>query len=325
VTGGRLATSTVTTRRRPAPADVALLAVGVVAVSTSAPLIREAAGPALAIAFWRNALAASVLIPLAWARRRRTPRPRYPDDEPSASSRRRAWVLSAVAGVLLGAHFAAWIPSLSLTTVASSVALVATQPIWSAVITAALGRSIGRLTWLGIGVALAGVLIATGVDVGTSWRAARGDGLALMGGILAAGYVHVGARCRTELSTTDYTASCYSVAAAVLLAICLVARQPLVQFGLRGWLCVGAITIGPQLLGHSVFNRVLRTVGPTVVSVAVLAEIVGASLLALWWFGEAPSVTIVPGAACIFAGILLVIRTDPGDFALRAESVSAAA
>jgi drug/metabolite transporter (DMT)-like permease len=66
--------------------------------------------------------------------------------------------------------------------------------------------------------------------------------------------------------------------------------------------------VGPQLLGHSTFNRLLRTVGPTVVSVAVLGEIVGATLLAAWWFGERPSVALLPAAVCIAAGVVLVVR-----------------
>jgi drug/metabolite transporter (DMT)-like permease len=276
--------------------DAVWLVIAVAAVSTSGPLVREAAAPALAVAFWRNGLASAGLVPVAVASRRRR-------DVPA-----RIWLLAVAAGLLLGAHFAAWISSLSLTTVAASVALVATQPVWTALIGRATGEHLAPAAWIGIGVALAGVVAVTGVDVTGSGRALRGDALALLGGVLAAGYVSLGSVVRRRLTTTDYTAACYSVAAVALLVAALVAGQRLGGFRLRTWLCIGAITAGPQLLGHSVFNRLLRTVGPTTVSVAILGEIVGSTLLAVWWFGERPPAGLAPGAACIIAGVVLVIR-----------------
>jgi drug/metabolite transporter (DMT)-like permease len=280
--------------------DALLLGVAVAAVSTSAPLTREAAAPALAIAFWRNGLASAGLVPVsAGAHLRRARQP---------TGDHRSWAVAVGAGVLLGAHFAAWISSLSLTTVAASVALVSTQPVWAALMARALGERVGRQGWLGVALALVGVAIAGGVDIGGSARVLRGDLLALAGGILAAAYVTVGTVARRHLTTIDYTAGCYSVATVVVLGLAVVGGQRLAGFDGRTWLCIAAITLGPQLLGHSVFNRLLATVGPVVVSVAVLGEIVGASVLAAWWFGERPPPAIVPAAACIVAGVVLVVR-----------------
>jgi drug/metabolite transporter (DMT)-like permease len=291
--------------------DAGLLVVAMAAVSTSAPLVREAAVPALAIAFWRNALAAGGLVPLALRRRQR-----------SAPAGGRVVVLAVLAGVLLGAHFATWISSLSYTTVASSVALVSTQPVWAACLGRLTGERLDLQAWGGIALAVAGVIAAAGADLGVSGRALRGDVLALVGGMLAAAYVSLGAVCRRRLSTTDYTAACYTVAAVTVLVAAAVGNQHIVGFGLRAWLCIVAITVGPQLLGHSVFNRLLKTVGPTVVSVAVLAEVVGASLLAAWWFGERPPWGVAPAAACIGGGVALVVRgRHPG--AVEAEPVVA--
>jgi drug/metabolite transporter (DMT)-like permease len=276
--------------------DALWLLIAVAAISTSGPLVREAAVPALAIAFWRNGLATAGLVPVAVSSGRHRGVPA------------RTWALAVVAGLFLGAHFAAWISSLSSTTVAASVALVATQPVWAALIGRGMGERLAPRAWAGIGVALAGVLVITGAAVTSSGTALRGDVLALAGGVLAAAYVSVGSVARRRLSTTDYTAACYGVAAVALLVGALAAGQRLSGFPLRGWLCIAAITIGPQLLGHSVFNRLLRTVGATVVSVAVLGEIVGAALLAAWWFGERPPAGLVPGAALIIAGVVLVVR-----------------
>lgn len=282
----------------PPHADLALLALAVAAVSTSAPLIREAAVPALAIAFWRNALAAGALSPGLAFRRREL-----------AQLGRGERSKSIAAGVLLAAHFATWIPSLSYTTVASSVALVCTQPVWAAALARARHEAVPRRVWTGIALALAGVILLTGVDLTFSSRALLGDGLALAGGMLAAAYVTVGADVRRTVSTTVYTGLCYATAAGVLLFACLAGGQALAGYSARSWACIAAVTIGPQFLGHSVFNRVLRTTSPTVVSVAVLFEIVGATLLAAWWFGERPHAAALPAAGLIVAGVIVVARS----------------
>ena len=280
-------------------ADVLLLGVAIVAVSTSALLIREAAAPALAVAFWRTALAAGLLGTVTALRPKRRAE--------LIGLERRPRRASVAAGLLLAAHFATWIPSLSFTTVASSVALVATQPVWAAVIASFLGERIPGRAWTGIGVALTGVVVLSGVDFATSARALFGDALALTGGILAAAYVTVGASVRRGVSTTVYTTLCYSTAALVLLAVAVAARDPLAGPRYDGgtWACLVAITLGPQLLGHSLINRVLRTISPTVVSVAILGEIVGSAFLAWAAFGESPPAGAYPAAVLIAAGVYL--------------------
>lgn len=283
---------------RPPRADVWLLALGVLAVSTSAPVIRYAAAPALALAFWRNAIASALLVPWAWFRHR---------DELRGLSRHEVR-LSVVAGVLLGAHFATWIPSLSFTTVASSVALVAVQPVWAALIARWRGEVVPARAFVGIGIAVLGAVILTGIDLQVSRRALFGDLLALTGGLLAAAYVTAGAEARRSMTTTTYTAICYPVAAATLLLVSLVARTDLIGLDARGWWCVVALTVGAQLLGHSVFNRVLRTTSATVVSIAILFEIVGAALMAAFPpISETPPLAALPAAALIAAGVVIVV------------------
>ncbi len=273
--------------------DVVLLGVAVLAVSTSAPLIRYAGAPALAIAMWRNALAVPVLVPAAVRVRR-----------PDHRERR----LIVLAGLLLAAHFAVWISSISYTTVASSVALVATQPAWAALIARRRGEVVDRAVWLGIGVAFAGVLVLSGVDLSVSGRALFGDALAVAGGFLAAAYVTVGATVRRSLDTSVYAAGCYATAAVALLAASLVSGRSLVGYEPGTWLAIVGLTVGPQLLGHTLFNRVLRSLAPTTVSVAILFEVVGASVIAALWFGETPPVGALPAGLLILCGVVLVIR-----------------
>ncbi len=283
---------------RPVGADAFYLTIALVAVSTSGPLIAATAAPALAIAFWRNAMASAVLLPTAWLTCR---------DELRGLGRRER-LLALLAGGLLAAHFATWIPAVGLTSVASATALVATQPVWAALISGLRGQRVGRRVWLGICVAMAGALLLTGVDVTTSGRALLGDGLALIGAIFAAGYMIAGSEVRRSVSTTAYTTLCYTTTALLLLVVCLIGRQSLGGYDKSDWLKLLALTAGAQLLGHSLFNRVLRSTSPTVVSLSILFEIPGAALIAALFLGQRPPLLAIPAAVLLLAGLALVIR-----------------
>ncbi|MEO7572453.1 MAG: DMT family transporter [Acidimicrobiales bacterium] len=287
---------------RPPPGDFVLLGIAIVAVSTSAPLIAGADAPTLAIAFWRNALALPILG--VWLLVRRGERTAW--QARSAADRR----LSRIAGALLAAHFATWIPSLSYTSVASSVALVATQPVWAALIARRRGEHIQRSAWVGIGLALAGTVVLTGVDLSISSRALFGDLLALVGGILAAAYVTVGAEVRRTVSTISYALVCYATAAVLLLALCVATGQVLSGYDRDTWLAIGGLVLGAQLLGHTLMNLVLRSISPTAVSVAILFEILGATLIARIAFGETPPAGAWPAGLLIAVGVVVVIRSD---------------
>jgi len=280
--------------------DALLLGVAVLAVSTSGPLAREAGAPTLAIAFWRTILASAVILPIA----------AFHNREELRRLRRQEVRTAVVAGACLALHFGTWIPSLSFTSVASSVALTCTQPVWAALMARARGEQIAIVTWLGIAVALSGALLLTGVDFTLSARALFGDALALAGGVFGAAYVTVGSDARRMMSTTAYTSVCYPIAALLLLATCIASGQQLGGYSARTWWILVAITVGPQLLGHSLVNRVLRTISATTVSVAILFEIVGATVIAWWWFGEAPTAGAYPAAVLIAIGVVLVVRAS---------------
>jgi drug/metabolite transporter (DMT)-like permease len=283
----------------PSQTDLLLIAVAVTAVSTSGPLIAATAAPALAIAFWRNAAAAGVLLPITLTRRG----PRL------QTLRRFEWRLMGGAGVLLAAHFATWITSLRFTSVASSTALVATQPAWAALMARSRGAVISRTAWGGIALAVLSAGLLTGIDVHLSARALTGDLLALVGGVLAAGYVTAGAAVRRTVDTTTYTSVCYSTTAVVLLVVCLVGRQSLAGYSASDWLRIAGLVVGAQLLGHSVFNKVLRTTSATVVSLSILFEVPGATLIAAIFLHQSVHPSQVPAALLLLAGLALVIRS----------------
>jgi drug/metabolite transporter (DMT)-like permease len=287
----------------PPAADLGLLAVAVAFISTSGPIIAATAAPALAIAFWRCLLGAGATAPWVWWRHRGE----------LAALDRRELRLAVTAGLLLGAHFATWVPSLRFTSVASSTALVATQPVWAALIARWRGARVPRTAWIGISVALAGVLLLTGIDVSIDPRALVGDLLALAGAMLAAAYVSVGERVRQSVSTASYTLLAYGSAAAALLVLCLGGRQALWGYSAQAWLLIAALTIGAQLLGHTLINRVLATTSATVVSLAILFEMPGSTLIAAAWLGQVPPPALLPAVVLLFAGLALVIRSGTGD------------
>ncbi len=276
---------------------VLALTVAVVAVSSSAPLIAYAAAPALAIAFFRNAAATVALAPaVAVARRQEVTKVGW-----------RGVGACALAGVALAGHFGTWVPSAKFTTIAAATALVATQPVWQGLIALAQGRRLPRVVWLGVAVAVAGAVVATGSDFTASGRAFAGDLLALAGGLMGAVYTALGERARATTSTTTYTAICYGACSLVLLVVCLAGGVRLHGYPAVTWLAILAMTAGPQLLGHSMFNYALHRVAATTVSVLLLLEVPGAALLGWVWLGQAPRAGELPGLGLLVAGVAIVV------------------
>lgn len=284
-------------RTRISVLDACLLGIGIVGVSLSAPLTLVAMVPPLALAMWRNVFGTLLLAPLALVRNRAELR-----------GMDRATVLRCVvAGLFLAGHFGTWIPSVTLTSVATSVALVSTTPIWIALYLQLTGRRLPRRVWLGLSLAVVGTVIVAGVDLTLSTTAVLGDLLALAGAVLVAGYMIVGARVRETVGTTAYAVVCYGTCSVVLLVVCLVGGVRLAGYPAASWLVLLAITLCAQIAGHTVFNRVVATVGPTVVSLAALIEVPGSALFAFLLVGQAPPPLVLPGLLVVLAGIALVV------------------
>ena len=283
----------------PPRADRAVLGVAFTAVGTSGPLIAAAAAPAMAIAFWRNAIATVVFAPYVLARRGLRAELRGLD--------RRTTLLALVSGLILGAHFATWTPSAKLSSVASATAFAATQPIFAAMVARALGHHVPRRAWGGIVVAFIGVIVLSGVDFHASLRAFEGDLLALTAAAFAAVYMTIGGQVRKTASLPTYALLCYGAASVFLIGAALATGSSLVGFSGNAWLKIGALTLLAQFLGHTLFNRVVKTTSPTVISTAILLEVPMAAVIAAVFLGQIPSAWAIPGAVLILGGLLLVV------------------
>ena len=276
-----------------------LVAVAIVGISSSAPVTAATAAPVLAVAFWRNL--AGALVSGVWVGLRER-------SGPAALAVRGRW-LAVLAGVLLAAHFATWMTSLRLTSVTASTALICTTPVWTVGFDLLRRVAVPRPVLLGVLLAMIGVIGITGVDAARSGDALLGDGLSVLGAVAGAGYVVVGDRVMRTASPAVYTLLAYGVCAAVLLPVCLLTGTPLAGFSQQTWIELAIVTLGAQVLGHTLLNAALPQVGVTPVALALLLEIPGASLVAWAWLGQVPPLSVLPGTGLMLFGLVIVVRS----------------
>ncbi|MDJ0312054.1 DMT family transporter [Arthrobacter sp. H35-D1] len=274
-----------------------LAVVGILGVSASGPIMAATMAPALTIALWRNVFGAVVLGPPAL----------MGNAGAFKSLNRDELKYTMIAATALALHFACFVTSVKLTSVAAATALVCLQAAWIALYQWIRGRRPSRPVMLGLGAALLGVVVITGFDMGLSRQALLGDVLAILGGALAAIYTLAGARTRRTLSTSVYSSICYALCSLILLALCLLFRQPLINIPAEAWWGIVAVTVASQLFGHTIFNYLLATISPLVVSMMILVEIPGAALLAGVFLGQSLPAGIYAGLGLILAGLAVVI------------------
>ena len=293
---------------------MAALAVAVVAVSTSAILVRWSAAPSVVKAFYRVVFTTALLLPWTFGRYRGEFR----------TMELRDLGIAGLTGVALALHFASWFESLNHTSVAASVTLVQTQPLFVAVgAWALLSERLTRRMLGGIFVALLGaaamslgdpLLAAAGIGSSSALAGTGtyGNALALVGGVCAAAYVLAGRSLRQRVSLVPYVVVVYVACSVVLLAIAVGQNAPLVKYPRREWLLFLGMAVGPGIFGHTVINWALAHVESGVVSVSLLGEPVGSTLLALLLLpGEIPTPTTVAGGAVVLLGIYITADARP--------------
>ncbi len=274
-------------------------------VSTASILIRYAQAegvPSLAIAALRLSIAVALLTPLALpGLRRELPR-----------LTRRDLVLAAASGAVLTVHFAAWITSLEYTSVASSAALVTTNPVWVGIASwLVLRERVGPAAVAGIvlGLAGSGLILASAPAEGSAASAPLlGNALALLGALAASAYLLIGRGLRARLSLLSYVWIAYGIAAVLLLCTATLSGALAAPLSTAAVLLLLALAIGPQLIGHTGVNWAVRHAPATVVALAILGEPLGAALLAWLLFGESFGALQLAGFALLLCGIFLAAR-----------------
>lgn len=274
------------------------LAVAIPAISTGAVLVRLSSAPSSVAAGYRVLFTTLPLVPVALLRYR----------EQFRAMGRRNLVFACCSGLALAVHFAAWFESLAWTSVAASVTLVQSQPIFVAIgAWALLSERVTRRVAGGILVAVAGIVAMSVGDLlggAVGPNPLLGNGLAVTGALMAAVYVLAGRSLRQELALIPYVVIVYSVCTVGLLALAVAQGQALTGYAGREWLVFLGLAAGPGLLGHTIINWALGHLESSVVSVSLLGEPVGSTVLAALVLAEIPTLATVAGGAVVLAGIV---------------------
>lgn len=285
--------------RLPAFNPRAALFIGVIAVSTSAILVRLAEdAPAAMTAFYRLFFAVIIMAPFIIINYRHE----------FKQITKRNWLLSILAGIFLAGHFIFWFESLSYTSVASSVVFVSIQPLFAFLGTYLLFQerfSYGAI--ISMIIALFGCLIIGWGDFQLGGNELLGDVLAILGAIGITGYFLIGQSARKSLSLMTYTFIVYGVASVTLFIYNLVLQHSFIGYSATNWYAFLALAIIPTFFGHSIFNWCLRWLSTTTVSMAGLLEPVGAALLAYIFLDEAITWSQFLGGTIVIFGLYLFI------------------
>lgn len=278
-----------------------VLGAGVISVSFAAIFIRLAEAPPLVIAAYRLGIASLIVIPVALARSR---------DELGRLTPRQIG-LAALSGAFLAVHFVLWITSLNFTSVATSVVLVTANPIFVAIASYLFFKEkLSRRAVIGIIISLTGTVV---IGYG-NWQLGPfplwGSIMALLGALMVAGYMLIGRRLRRNIGLLSYISLSYGCAAAILLLSVFIFGYDLTGYSGFTYLMMALLALVPQVIGHSSLNWALRFVPATLVTIAVLGEPVGATILSTLILNEAPSLIEIGGGGLILLGIYLAFRKN---------------
>jgi len=277
-----------------------LLVLGLASVSFASILVRYCSAPALAIGFYRKALASLILLPVILMRQNREPW--------DGALQRSLLPYTLGSGVILGLHFACWIAAIQHTTVSSALLVMSTQPVWAGILGYLfLKEAVPRRGILAIALSLLGVGIIAWGDMGRGAASLLGDGLALVSGFAAAAYLTVGRHLRQRLPLLHYLVTVYAASALCMGGAALLAGQQMTGFDQRTWLMFGLMALFPSVLGHSLVNYAIRHIEAYRVNLSILVEPVVSTILAALLFAEIPGPRFYIGALFVLAGVLMAL------------------
>lgn len=283
---------------------VSILIAGITAISFAAIFIRFCDDvPAIMIATYRLSIAAAVLLAVFRIR-----------GLTLKGLSRKDLLLSLLGGVFLSLHFITWITSLKYTSVASSVVLVTTNPIFVGIFSWLFLREKQNVELiLGIVLCFLGsILIALGDSgiqvIRLTDKALTGDILAVAGAVMASGYLIVGSKARERLDILTYITVVYSISAALLLITSMALRIPFTGYKTASYIFLILLAVVPQLIGHTSLNWALKHLKASMVAITILGEPIGATILAYLFFSESVGQYQLLGIALIFLAIIIASR-----------------
>ena len=275
-----------------------ILLLAVTSVSWASIFIKLAAAPSFIIAFYRMGLASLLLFPFFLKR----------GVSDYKVLNRKEFLLCFLSGTFLGLHFITWISSLSYTSVASSVVIVATQPVFVALFTPLiLKEKIDIWVFVAILIALVGTFVIAGSDIKISQANLKGDILSLIGAVFAALYLILGRGIRRKLNLFPYIFLVYSIATLVIFIFCLFAGLNFSPLSWRNFILFLLLALIPTLIGHTLYNYILKYVKAHLVGMTILGEPLGATLWAYLILKEIPVSTFYIGGILIFIGIWIAV------------------
>ena len=277
---------------------------GVIAVSFSSLFVKLSDANSFTIAFYRLFITFMLLLPIAWK-------------EKITGLREitfRDGLLACLSGAFLAVHFVVWFISLEYTSVASSVVLVTTQPIWVVVGSYIFFREkIGLKALAGGAIALlGGIMIGVG-DFEIGGTALIGDILALAGAVAVSGYLIIGRRIRSRVGLPVYTFLAYGSSSIILGITTAAVEMPFYPYPLREWALFFGLAFVCTVLGHTVFNWTLRYIQASVVAIAILGEPLGAILWAAVFLGENPTPQQLVSGFIIILGLYIFTKYSKQD------------
>nr|WP_212933558.1 DMT family transporter [Robertmurraya siralis] len=271
-----------------------ILSVGVIAVSTSAIFVKVSQAPSEVIAFYRLFFSVIIMLPVFLIK--------YASELRLIT--KRDWLFSLVAGVFLAFHFILWFESLNYTSVASSTVLVTLQPLFAFVGTYVFFKERFSVRAIFCGVmAIIGSFIISWGDFKISGSALFGDILALIACALVTAYLMFGQSVRKRVSLITYTFVVYAISAITLFIYVLILGQPLMNYPTSDWLYFILLAIIPTLLGHTLFNWSIKWLSTSTISMAILLEPIGATILAYYLLNEKIMLTQILGGLVVMASL----------------------
>ncbi|WP_174734574.1 DMT family transporter [Mesobacillus harenae] len=274
------------------------IGIGVIAVSTSAILVKVSSAPAGVIAFYRLLFSVLLMLPIFLVKY--TPELRL--------ITRRDWLFSIIAGVFLAFHFILWFESLNYTSVASSTVLVTLQPLFAFAGTYLFFKEkLTKKALVSGGIAIGGSVIISWGDFKISGIALFGDFLALAACALVTAYLLFGQTVRQRISLVTYTFVVYSISTITLFFYVLAVQEPFISYPTADWVYFFLLALVPTLLGHTLFNWSLKWLSTSTISMAILFEPIGAAFLAYYLLNEHLVWTQILGGSVVIAGITIFL------------------